>query len=113
MLTLKRLILVLWVLVAVYAQQLGDVVEGNVNLGTGNTILSAGNYVSGDGNIVAPMDSKLDIFANNSFFSSNNLFDPFTPTPKILPLNNIGPIPQSNTTSDITTQPASSQGAST
>ena len=103
---LKPLTLVFCVIGLAHSQQLGDVVEGNTNLGTGNTILSAGNFVNGDGNIVAPMGS--DIFANNPFFSSDDLFDPLTqpatPSTNTLPIYG-GPIPPSNgnTQSDTST----------
>jgi hypothetical protein len=80
------------------ASKLGDVAEGNVNIGTGNTILSTGNFVSGDGNIVAPLDSN--IFGDDPFFSSSNLFDPVTILPNQPTTSPIypGPIPIPSTT---------------
>ena len=72
----KVLLFVSCVMVLAVADQLGEVVDGNYNDGVGNTILSAGNFVKGDGNIVASLDSDLDIFGGDPFFSSTNLYDP-------------------------------------
>lgn len=75
----KTLLFISCLMVLAMAEQLGDVVDGNYNEGVGNTILSAGNFVKGDGNIVASLDSDLDIFGGDPFFSSTDLYDPIKP----------------------------------
>ena len=54
----------------VLTNELGKVVDGNVNIGQNNTILSAGNFVKGSGNIVVPLDSSFNPFKGDPFFDT-------------------------------------------
>ena len=83
--------------VLIFTNTIGTVVDGNVNIGKNNTILSAGNYVKGSGNIVVPLDSSFNPFKGDPFFD--------TPLPPFDPTTTKGHLSVNSHTSTLTNPP--------